>query len=865
LDDFEYLKQMGWQKKSIRPILMSLQAHHGTFKRNDYPKDKILDPIWDDYRKITIDVLSQIFQINKYSWKPEKFPNASVTGLLLLGITVMADWIASNENIFPREWPPDIEYWNMNIDDPNMGQNILNWLSNYRDNALMKSENALKMIDLYVQTTWPAAFQFKTLFPLSIYPRFTQLTQIQSYLEQNIPPPGLLIIEAPMGQGKTEAALLTAINWMQQLGFEGIYFGLPTMAMSNQMYKRLDHFLHQFIPQGQIPFKLVHGRAWLIEQQESLNELLTCDIRDSNNLSDDNAEYDKEEFENKCEFEDWFKPKKRSLLSPYAVGTIDQALIGALNVKYGFLRLFGLSSKIVILDEIHAYDAYMDSILFQLIKWLGAMGVPVIMLSATLPDQKKRMFMNNYCPKHELSIPKTLDAEKIPYPLLTSITSTGKVIIKPSLVNDNLPTKQNHELNAQNTQKNEIHKYHIENIFDAFQDAEKIADLAFNYMKDKDHCCICVLVNTVDLAQKIYEVLIQKCQNGDCSNVVLDLFHARFLLRQRNQIENSVLQKYGPPSSKMQAFRPKRSILVSTQVVEQSLDLDFDVMITEIAPIDLLIQRMGRVYRHERDYRNKQEIRKIYVIMPDANPDTPPKFDKTERVYRDRYLLLKTWILLQVQHEFSFPTMIRSLIEYVYQDYSDVLLSNPIFSKKSLLKFKSWIKSSLFDAWNAHVKLEKDFMEKAKIYLNPEPKAQEFSLATQYFSQFKDPDSNLFDDPSLNEIANFYYAKTRADQNTTMTILAEPPLYSDITNNQKKPPTGKIADILQNSVNILSYWFQNTTPSIEKGYSSITKAPKWLGPYLLVPTINGRWSGKQKDTTIELYNDPILGVVIKKT
>ncbi len=176
--------------------------------------------------------------------------------------------------------------------------------------------------------------------------------------------PGLAIIEAPMGEGKTEAGIYLASQWMARAGLTGLYIGLPTAATSNQMHGRVVDFLSKHDADATV--RLVHGMAWLLDEQspDKPPEIYGTTSNDAS---------------------EWFRPTRRSLLAPFGVGTVDQALLASLHVRFGLLRLFGLSRSVLIIDEVHAYDAYMTTILDSLLRWCAALGIPVILLSATLP------------------------------------------------------------------------------------------------------------------------------------------------------------------------------------------------------------------------------------------------------------------------------------------------------------------------------------------------------------------------------------------------------------------------------------------------------------------------------------------------
>ncbi|MGL5661358.1 MAG: DEAD/DEAH box helicase, partial [Aeromonas sp.] len=191
-----------------------------------------------------------------------------------------------------------------------------------------------------------------------------QPTDPQLLLYQHCQGAGVYVLEAPMGLGKTEAALHAAYKILEQGAATGIYFALPTQLTSNKVLDRFNDYLKQILVK-ESPHRhslLLHGSAWLVNQA----------------LGEEGQPG-----------RSWFSSAKRGLLAPFAVGTLDQALMAAMNVKHGFVRAFGLAGKIVILDEVHSYDAYTGVILDELIRLLRTLHCTVIILSATLSQARR--------------------------------------------------------------------------------------------------------------------------------------------------------------------------------------------------------------------------------------------------------------------------------------------------------------------------------------------------------------------------------------------------------------------------------------------------------------------------------------------
>ena len=407
----------------------------------------------------------------------------------------------------------------------------------------------------------------------------------------------LTIIEAPMGEGKTEAGIFAAMQMARHWQKDGIYVAMPTAATANQIIERV-HALLEMHEQSE-PVRLLHSMAWLKSENEE-------------------AVHSPDEHD---EAATWLAPVKRGLLGQYAVGTVDQAMLAATNVKYGVLRLLGLSNKALLIDEIHSYDAYMGEILIRLLEWCKALEIPVVMLSATLPPALKA----------KLLAPYTSDKLSDAYPLITAVDASGTVT----------------ELQVPETSHKLKIKIGIEPILD---DVNTIADLAVSEVEDGG--CLCVLMNTVREAQAVYRA-IKARYDGD-----LLLFHAQFPAGNRAEIEKACVSRYGKDKS----VRPKRSILVATQVVEQSLDVDFDAMMTAIAPMDLLLQRAGRVFRHEETPRPRNcNGAKLVILCPKDND----RFGASAFVYPE-CLMKSTARLLKDVEQIQIPEDLAQLVREAY-------------------------------------------------------------------------------------------------------------------------------------------------------------------------------------------------------
>ncbi|MGI9054190.1 MAG: CRISPR-associated helicase Cas3', partial [Pyrinomonadaceae bacterium] len=597
-------------------------GHHGTFPDSNYLTKKTGDNYCGDenWRQAQIELtekLAELFGISETvsEMQDQKLDNA--TAMIFAGLTTVADWIGSNTDFFKCKILDSRE-----VIDENFA-----WF-NLEDYFKEADEQATKALKELGWTNWIKESNeksFDKLFSsLKGKHRNLQDVAIEITNESAFNSAGIAVIESPMGEGKTEAAMFLADAWNARLGTRGIYFALPTQATSNQMFGRVREFLRNRFEDKTDEFVhllLQHGHS-------SISAEFAENIRNFGNIqniSDDAAGKDKKSFSNVVAAE-WFTYKKRGLLVPFGVGTIDQILLAVLQTKHVFVRLFGLAHKTVIIDEVHAYDAYMSTLLERLLEWLAALGSPVIILSATLPKKKRDALIKAYLKGLGKAVEsdqlKSIGTDKT-YPRISYATAA---------LDDKTFKVRHLETSVQNSKTLYLEWKDEDNFIDELK------------TKLEKGGCAAIICNTVNKAQKLYEDLsndefFSGLANDDLPK--LDLLHARFRYKDREQREQQALIRFGKKDGKVSISqngkttekpvkRPDCAVLISTQIIEQSLDLDFDLMISEHAPADLLLQRAGRLQRHERDRlpQFKEKAAKkpkatLWLIKPptDANGD----------------------------------------------------------------------------------------------------------------------------------------------------------------------------------------------------------------------------------------------------
>jgi CRISPR-associated endonuclease/helicase Cas3 len=330
------------------------------------------------------------------------------------------------------------------------------------------------------------------------------------------------------------------------------------------------------------------------------------------------------------------------------VGTIDQALLAVLTSRHQSLRLLGLLGKVLVVDEVHAADDYMLGLLARLLRIHARAGGSAILLSATLPQAMRRKLAEVFRAGLGEAAPQL---ESTAYPLITRITRESA---------------QEHPVETRPSVRRRLH-------FRTLRTPEQVIDWIVE--QSQAGRCIAWVRNTVGDAIDAFETLSARLPSAR-----LDLFHARFALGDRLAIEDRVLDTFGKES---RGDGRKGRVLIATQVIEQSLDLDFDQMVSDLAPIDLLIQRAGRLRRHCRsgdgdptDGSDQRGEPCLHLLAPDPadNPDADwyaRLFPSGAYVYPNHARLWLTANLLEGKGGLAIPEELRMAVEAVYGEDAD--------------------------------------------------------------------------------------------------------------------------------------------------------------------------------------------------
>ena len=574
-------------------------AHHGKpqscaavddqlegWESNYYPKGQ--KKVWEDFWTELLMTVLQDCGFDDTAELDDLNPQEEV---LLTGLLIMADWIASNTEYFPL------------IPVEKLGS-----MEDYPARVDRAWEKLALPFPWEAQPGIADPQEFAVRFGFA--PNAVQRAVLEAV--DTAAEPGILILEAQMGVGKTEAALAAAEVMASRFGLGGVFFGLPTQATANGIFPRLlgwaDTQSEETLPQA---IKLAHGMA----------ELNECYLR----LQGRGVQLEEDAQEaHQVQVHQWFRGNKQALLANFVIGTVDQLLLAALAQKHVMLRHLGLAGKVVIIDECHAYDTYMNCYLDRALEWLGWYKVPVILLSATLPARRRAELVEAY--QQKKAVPDAPWKTSCGYPLLTW---TDGAEVKQTAIPPDAPGKT--------VQLTTLTEPELPALL-----RRKLAEGG----------CAGVIVNTVKKAQKIAQLLRESLPDKE-----VQLFHAQFLMPDRAAREQELMRRIGKRST---AAERDGLIVVGTQVLEQSLDVDFDVMATELCPMDLLLQRIGRLQRHPKRSR-PQPLQTAVCAVLDTGTE---EFDRGSEAVYGQWLLWRTRACLP--ESICLPEDISPLVQKVY-------------------------------------------------------------------------------------------------------------------------------------------------------------------------------------------------------
>ena len=602
--------------KAVCGIFIAALSHHGrplqlegTHSRNTR--------IWQPYGRMSPEESVRRIGYFARRWFPSAFnpaapplPSAPAFQHHFLGLCNLADWIGSDEQWFPYYSDPDDDYISA---------------------ARQKARRAIAEIGLNISNqreTPPDAFpSFRSLFDFSSPNAIQQETQ-ETHLEAP-----LVIIESETGSGKTEAALWRFARMYHARLVDGLYFALPTRAAASQIHGRVKSFVARMFPDGNFPEPVLAIPGYLRAGDAAGRHLPDYEVWWDNHAADGRR---------------WAaESPKRFLSAQIAVGTIDQAMLGALKVKNAHLRSSSLARNLLVVDEVHASDVYMSEVLKRLLEAHANAGGYALLMSATLGSSARQRWLRRGG-RYD-SGPSLNEAIAAPYPAVSVQSPDGESIADA----------------GENGQDKAVHIAAIPEMSDFAAVAGRALTAARAGAK------ALVIRNTVGHAVSTQQALQELAGPGDAGLLFAvkgtpSLHHGRFAAADRELLDQRVEELLG------KGRPPGGCVVIGTQTLEQSLDIDADLLITDLCPADVLLQRIGRLHRHRGNVRPADYAQPSCIVLTPLDNDLAPLLKRGQNpnglgphgyVYHSLQILEATRRLIASHSQWRIPEMNRELVE----------------------------------------------------------------------------------------------------------------------------------------------------------------------------------------------------------
>lgn len=651
-------------------ILIALSAHHGipsTYQAKKAAKSlgwyyrgkEWIETEWNEQQDLALDFLADHFGLsgNHYEIKnPTRYKQSAF--VLLAGVFVIADWIGSSEHF-------------KSIADDQGNRPVGFSISQYAKDVIQMAKNAADAID--IDNNADLIIKDKDEIDLSEFiPGGTPYKSQVEIIEASKKMVGsyLAIIEDQTGGGKSEATFKLQHDAIIHNGHSGGYWGMPTCGLATAMLDRYQRDIESKYPDAKRHLHLIHSQSMFDDDYKNLKgnfEDYDDDGEKRRRVKDDSKAYAKQ----------WYASGRRRMLATFGIGTIDQALLCVIQSKFNFLRLLGLSNKVIVFDEIHAYDFFSTTLIEHCIQWLSASGCTVILLSATLPSHKRAKLCAAFRGSGDIDGIETCD-----YPRATFVNKwkSDGIVTQPLTSS----YRRTYRITASN-------------------EADTIDYIVKNVQKHGG--CVGFICNRVRQANGIYAEFKRALANHP--KVELYLHHARFDGPIRAKKEQLLLKKFGKEgirnldsNDKDAIKRPKAAIVVGTQLLEQSLDIDFDFMATTLSPIDLVVQRIGRDWRFDiidslakmikrPEWCHSNGRPRIRIVVNKVGRYQVPDFGDDIWVYRSLYLF-KTYLKLvaPASVDLMIPDDVQKLVDFVYPESDD--FKGLRLSKRQRMQIEEW-------------------------------------------------------------------------------------------------------------------------------------------------------------------------------
>ena len=601
--------------ETVCALFVAALSHHGQPLQLENGRSRN-SLIWRDYANLSPqECVRRIGQLAR-RWFPDAFtegapPLASNSEFQhhFLGLCTLADWIGSNKNWFEFVDQPDDDYM--------------------ETTARPKAAEALASIGLNLSRQ-RAAFSvtpgFNGLFSIDSPPNAIQQAVHDTPLTEK-----LIITESETGSGKTEAALWRFAKMYEAGLVDGLYFALPTRAAAVQICERVKNFTTNLFPEQHRPSVVLAVPGYEPDPDATEVALPHYNSHAAGHHEDNSRPWAAES-------------SKQYLAAQIAVGTVDQAMMAALKVRHAHMRAACLSRNLLVVDEVHASDAYMRRILKALLDAHRVAGGYALLMSATLGSVARQQWLSVGLRNDGEAMP-VAQAIKSPYPAISVMTAGGESITAAG---------ENRQEKTVNITAEPL-----------MQDFGAVAGEALRAARAGAK--VLVIRNTVAHAIQTFQVVESAAQPGETGllfavNGILALHHGRFAAPDRRLLDAEVERRLG-------RSRPVGGVIaVGTQTLEQSLDIDADLLITDLCPVDVLLQRIGRLHRHRRSDRPNGYSEPACVTLTPEGEDLSPLLSSPlnglgRYVYPDLRILEATLRLIGEYPQWLIPQMNRELVE----------------------------------------------------------------------------------------------------------------------------------------------------------------------------------------------------------
>jgi len=540
------------------------------------------------------------------------------------GLVMLADWLGSDTRFFPFTTDEDAEAGSDHGGRMTMAR---------RTARLAAIEIGLDVSRALAELgSSTVGFDRISLFK----PRDAQRRLLDLPVEQR---GGITILEAETGAGKTEAALARFLLLFQAGEVEGLYFALPTRTAATQIFRRVYEAMKRAFPDGDKQPPVVLAVPGYIAVDDRIGRRLPgFEVL----WADDEAE--------RWRFRGWAaEHPKRYLAGAVVVGTVDQVLLSALAVSHSALRATALLRHLLVIDEVHASDAYMNHIIEEVLRRHVGAGGHAVLMSATLGSWARERLLSL---EVGVAAPPLAEAIDKDYPLISHHTTgiEGKSLsIAPTRGSSKAVSLQ---------------------ISGIMEEPERIAELALASAREGARTL--VVRNTVGGCLETQAVLERLAGEGEETRLLFNCrgrfvpHHSRFAREDRGLLDDAIEAAFGKQ-------RPAGGcVAVATQTVQQSLDLDADLLVTDLCPADVLLQRIGRLHRHDCSIRPVGYDQARAIVLVPARRDltslirpsgAAPGPHGVGTVYEDLRVLEATWRVLEAHEMIHVPEDCRELVE----------------------------------------------------------------------------------------------------------------------------------------------------------------------------------------------------------